>query len=613
MDNLRKETDKKLKQLEDEIERIYKDAEDELREKWDKYMQRAEKRLEGAEKELQKALTSGDADAIAAARASLARKKQAVLFQDNQYKDMIDGVTERMAHVNQIAAEYMNANMADIYRYNYNGTLNAMKTEANKAGIDGVAFNLLDESTVERMVKRGEVKLPAKKIDVPKDQQWNKKTLNSQLMQGIIQGESIPQMSKRFEAVTDMDKNAAIRNARTMTTEAENGGRMDSMHEAEEMGLEYAKVWMSTHDERTRESHVLMDGVAVPLDEPFILQNSDGSESKMMYPGDPNGAPEQVYNCRCSLVRKLVGYKGKSISAKAYEPTYFEEAQAEAAKAAPAAEPKRTASSWLQNETPLPPATFEYTNYKDFNAAKQEYIAQYGEDAYYNGQELREQHASEWGSLPFDKEEREKQVAVIRRTEDTVTRLQEKYKLPGGGKMIVGEYDTVQNRLSEKQQERADKSGALAQTWSVGDNDVVIGFIPSHGNKSFEDDLKNRQEKIDKGERLMSVFEEESAEGTAIHEYGHAMDVYFDNAFIYDDEDARAYWEWFKGLSEDEIKDGISAYAATNRCEFAAECFAELQTENPRPLAVKFGEYFDKVYKKDYATKFKDEHKDGEK
>lgn len=328
MDKLRKETDKELKKIEDELARIYSDAEDELREKWTKYFDRAEKRVASFGKAYEDAVKSGDADAIAAAKKQLQEKIASATFRDKQFQDMIDGVTERMSHVNQIALEYVNGKMPDMYRYNYNGTLNAMKTEAKNAGIDGVAFNLLDEKTVERMVKRGEVTLPNKKIDVAKDKAWNKKAINSQLMQGIIQGESIPQMSKRFEAVTDMDKEAAIRNARTMTTEAENGGRMDSMREAEEMGLQYEKIWMSTHDDRTRESHALMDGEAVPLDEKF----SNGLE----YPGDPNGEPEEVYNCRCSLVRKLVGYKGHSIKANSYEPTFFDDVKEQAAKATPA-------------------------------------------------------------------------------------------------------------------------------------------------------------------------------------------------------------------------------------------------------------------------------------
>lgn len=327
MDELRKKSDKELKKIEDEIERIYKDAEDDLRDKWDKYMSRAEKRVEGAEKALQDAMKTGDAETIAAAKAELTQKKQAVFFRDKQFSEMVDAVTDRIANVNQLAADYVNGQMPAMYRYNYNGSLREVQKDAEASGISGIAFNMIDDATVARMQKQGEVTLPKRKIDVPKDKQWNKKALNSQIMQGIIQGESIPQMSKRLREVTDMNKTSSIRNARTMTTEAENGGRLDSMKEAEELGLEYEKTWLASHDDRTRLSHALLDGETVGLDEPF----SNG----LQYPADPSGPPEEVYNCRCSLVRKLVGFKGKHIDAAGYEPTYFADAQQEAAENPP--------------------------------------------------------------------------------------------------------------------------------------------------------------------------------------------------------------------------------------------------------------------------------------
>ena len=182
MDELRKKTDKDLKKIEDEIERIYKDAEDDLREKWDKYMQRAEKRVEKYEKELQDAIASGDADAIAAARDVLAKKKAAAVLRDDQYKNMIDAVTDRIANVNQLAADYVNGQMPKIYGYNYNGVLKEVQGEAEGAGISGIAFNMIDDATVNRMIREGEIKLPKRKIDVPKDKQWNKKAITAQMM-----------------------------------------------------------------------------------------------------------------------------------------------------------------------------------------------------------------------------------------------------------------------------------------------------------------------------------------------------------------------------------------------------------------------------------------------
>lgn len=72
------------------------------------------------------------------------------------------------------------------------------------------------------------------------------------------------------------------------------------LHDAEEKGVHTQKGWMATHDSRTRETHADIDGEFVDIDEEF----SNGLE----YPGDPNGDPSEVYNCRCTLVYKVVGF-----------------------------------------------------------------------------------------------------------------------------------------------------------------------------------------------------------------------------------------------------------------------------------------------------------------
>ena len=52
-----------------------------------------------------------------------------------------------------------------------------------------------------------------------------------------------------------------------------------------------------------------------------------------------------------------------------------------------------------------------------------------------------------------------------------------------------------------------------------------------------------------------------------------------------------------KSLSKDEIRTGISVYAAENRAEFEAECFLEMQMPNPRPLAKKWWEFMQEAVK----------------
>lgn len=57
------------------------------------------------------------------------------------------------------------------------------------------------------------------------------------------------------------------------------------------------RTWMATNDNRTRDSHAEMDGQTVGMDEPFITPDGD----ELMYPGDPDGPPEEVINCRCTV------------------------------------------------------------------------------------------------------------------------------------------------------------------------------------------------------------------------------------------------------------------------------------------------------------------------
>ena len=69
---------------------------------------------------------------------------------------------------------------------------------------------------------------------------------------------------------------------------------MDAMRRAMEQGYPAKKQWVATMDERTRLSHILLGGETVDADKPF----SNG----LMYPGDPDGDPAEVYNCRCTMV-----------------------------------------------------------------------------------------------------------------------------------------------------------------------------------------------------------------------------------------------------------------------------------------------------------------------
>lgn len=158
--------------------------------------------------------------------------------------------------------------------------------------IGDIAFNLVDEHTVKRLTVRKQKILPPRRVLKSKDVRWNKKKLQNALLQGILQGDSIKKLAGRFRDVTGMNHTAAIRNARTAFTGAQNGGRQAAYEEAYQMGIDVVKHWTATKDLRTRDSHRALDGEEVP----FNMAYSNG----LMYPGDPSGIPAEVYNCRCT-------------------------------------------------------------------------------------------------------------------------------------------------------------------------------------------------------------------------------------------------------------------------------------------------------------------------
>lgn len=171
-----------------------------------------------------------------------------------------------------------------------------------KSHVAGYSFDLYDKHTVERLLRTDPKMLPEWRIDEPKDYTWNAKRVQNSVMQGIIQGESIPQIAKRLEEGLATDNNHKMNLfARTAITGAQNAGRMERLHEATEMGVKVKKKWLATLDDRTRDAHADLDGQEVDIDEKFRV-TVKGQTYEIDFPGDPNADPSMTYNCRCTLV-----------------------------------------------------------------------------------------------------------------------------------------------------------------------------------------------------------------------------------------------------------------------------------------------------------------------
>lgn len=212
--------------------------------------------------------------------------------------DMIKELSEDMTKANAKASDIINGFTSDLY---LNGCL-----EASGEFEDLLGFDLIDRKQIDRLMKENKSLLPKSKVSVPKDEKWNERRMRSAVLQSALKGESIPKLSKRLEQIVGMNHTSSVRNARTMMTSSHNLGKQNMAEEAKEMGINVKKMWIATNDDRTRESHAEMDGVTVDVDETFVLTNMDGSKSELMYPADPDGDPEQVYNCRCTMGYKIL-------------------------------------------------------------------------------------------------------------------------------------------------------------------------------------------------------------------------------------------------------------------------------------------------------------------
>lgn len=310
-DSARKWTDKRLIQMEKHLTQIFRQSKNELTEKWNAYMQRGQDRLA----DLYADYVSAPADKKADALKRYQDAAQNFTLRNKWYSDMVDQTTYRLANVNQIAVSYINDELPAIYVENFNYIdPDALLIKQN--------WTIRNEQMVRNLIRDT---LPEKEVNFAKDMAWNKRQINSSILQGILQGESIPKISKRLLPIVDNNKKAAIRTARTMVTGAENRGRLDRYQEYVDDGVIMTKVWIATPDHRVRDWHLSMDGQEVYVDEPFI----DGHGEELDYPGDPSGSPQTVYNCRCSMRSQIIGVRQRDgstrmISYYRSEPSFHE-------------------------------------------------------------------------------------------------------------------------------------------------------------------------------------------------------------------------------------------------------------------------------------------------
>lgn len=122
------------------------------------------------------------------------------------------------------------------------------------------------------------------------------------LRAGLANGEGIPELVARLEALAVFGGDRAERIARTETIGAYNLGSQEAFRAARVA----RKSWLTARDERVRSSHADADretsGSPIDMGAAFVLREPGRGEAQLMYPGDPRGPAWAVVNCRCALL-----------------------------------------------------------------------------------------------------------------------------------------------------------------------------------------------------------------------------------------------------------------------------------------------------------------------
>ena len=242
-----KQSEKMLNELEAKIHKEYAQAKKEMGEKVDAYFAKFEKENYAKEQ------------AVRQGRMSVKEYndwRMRKMATGKQYIAMRNTLAKDLTNTDRIAMKYVNEATPDVYALNMNYGTYSIEKDSNI----NTSFTLYNHAAVEKLIKDNPQLLPSPKVDIPKDLRWNQQHIQSAITQGILQGKAIPKIAKDLQRVVGMDENAAIRNARTAMTGAQNAGRLDSMKRASARGIGVKKGWLSTLDNVTRDSHVDLDG-----------------------------------------------------------------------------------------------------------------------------------------------------------------------------------------------------------------------------------------------------------------------------------------------------------------------------------------------------------------
>ena len=292
-------TDLKLEEMEKHLSAIYSASYEKIQSKMLKFA----KGIDDKTRELLKAIKEAktEAEKKAAKNAYFQYFKKEVV-KSKAFKDLSAEIALDLFNTNTEASIYINSQTPEIYALNYNWI--------NEQLAKDIPNFVSQQITAKEADEYGD--LTKQTVSKAKDTKWNESNIKKSVIVGASLLLGANAIMKRSAKVTvEKNRNSSYRQNIDMGGDAETKARYDGLLRSEAMGNKHTKIWRTAGDNRVRDSHAAIDGEEVGIDALF----SNG----LKRPKDPNGRPEEIYNCRCTILWD--GTRGTTRSARQGEVT----------------------------------------------------------------------------------------------------------------------------------------------------------------------------------------------------------------------------------------------------------------------------------------------------
>lgn len=128
----------------------------------------------------------------------------------------------------------------------------------------------------------------------------------SALLDGAVRGVGYRKVAKLIGDLTEANYKQALRIARTEGGRVQSTAKQKAYEEAKDKGVDIQKQWMSTLDQKTRDTHQSLDGQTVDIEDEFESESGNKAKGPKLF-----GVASEDVNCRCTTLTIVNGISPK--------------------------------------------------------------------------------------------------------------------------------------------------------------------------------------------------------------------------------------------------------------------------------------------------------------